>query len=319
MTNQTPIGNHIYLSAVDRDEHGRRRAYRVAGNPDTSRRFEAAGIVTPTDISDVEAVVIMEEVLGLARPEYNLRQACRVVPMDTLTHKIDVYTKLSASEKVEPLEEPEIQKHGRTRVSFDLWKNVVHVAAEDAAQKRSAHNDLALQIEDAAKALAYSENSQIATVIEAATNTSAGSDWGTVTDGRSANSPYEDIMTAFDTIRGTNGFKPDKILAHPYVWMDFFGNDYVKGQLQGEVLPNLDQAFTVPGLPGMTGISDWALTNTQCLVLDSRNAVVLGEGPTSAEKYRNAAAGYDAYIIRQWLEPQIVQEGAIYKLTAVHA
>jgi len=319
MSNHETIGNHIYLSAVDRDEKGRRRAYRVAGNPDTSRRFEAAGIVTPTDIADVEAVVIMEEVLGLARPEYTLRQACRVVPMDTLTHKIDVYTKLSASEKVEPLEEPEIQKHGRTRVSFDLWKNVVHVAAEDAAQKRSAHNDLALQIEDAAKALAYSENSQIATIMEAATNTSAGSDWGTITDGRSANSPFADIMTAINTIRGTNGFKPDMVLAHPYVWMDFFGNDFVKGQLKGEVMPNLDQMFTLPGMPGMKGLSDWALTNTQALVLDSKNAVVLGDGPTSAEKYRNAPAGFDAYIVRQWLEPKIVQQDAIYELTAVHA
>ena len=310
MTDKMP---RVFRSAVDG------KFYRYGGNPDISRRFEALGIVTPTDISDVEAVVIMEEVLGLARPLYTLRQMCRTVSMDTLTHKVDVYTTLSAQEKVAPLEEAEISDVGRTRVSFDLWKNVVHVAVSDEAGKKSAHNELQIQTEDAAKALAYSENSQIATIVEAATTTSAGSDWGTITDGRSANSPYNDILTAINTIRGTYGFKPNLVAAHPYVWMDFFGNDFVKGQLQGEKLPNLDATFQLPGMPGMSGLSDWALTNTQALVLDTNNAVVLGDGPTAAEKYRNAAAGYDAYIIRQWLEPKIVQQNAIYELTAVHA
>jgi len=126
-------------------------------------------------------------------------------------------------------------------------------------------------------------------------------------------------MTAFGSIEGTYGFDPDTIIAHPYVWMDFFGNDYVKGQLKGEVLPS-GKIFDVPGLPGVRGISDWACLSTAAFVMSaSAPALVLGEGPTEAARYRDEKAGYDAYIIRQWLEPKLVQDGALYILTGVHA
>jgi len=224
------------------------------------------------------------------------------------------------------MEEAKITGQSYTAVSFDLWKNVYHVIladesikksahdilASDESIKKSAHDILASHIRDAAGALLHSENSQIAEIAEAATNTSAGSDWG------GSNNPYDDIMTAFNTIEGTGGFEPDIIAAHPYVWMDFFGNDYVKGQLQGEVLPG-GNIFDVPGIPGVRGIKDYSLTSTQCLVVDSDQAIVFGEGPTEAASYRNEKAGYDAYIIRQWLQPQIIQENAIYELTGVHS
>ena len=45
----------------------------------------------------------------------------------------------------------------------------------------------------------------------------------------------------------------------------------------------------------------------------------LGEGPTEAARYRDEKAGYDAYIIRQWLEPKLVLGDAIRELTGVHA
>jgi len=281
-------------------------------NPEATRRYEAAGAITPTDTEDSEAVVILDELLGLQRRAYTLRNMCRVVRMDQLTGRIDIATKGSAHEKVEPMEEAKITGQSYTAVSFDLWKNVYHVILADESIKKSAHDILNSHIRDAAGALLHSENSQIAEIAEAATNTSAGSDWG------GSNNPYDDIMTAFNTIEGTGGFEPDIIAAHPYVWMDFFGNDYVKGQLQGEVLPG-GNIFDVPGIPGVRGIKDYSLTSTQCLVVDSDQAIVFGEGPTEAASYRNEKAGYDAYIIRQWLQPQIIQENAIYELTGVHS
>lgn len=304
----------IYKSAVE-DKY-----YKMHKNarPEASRRYDAAGIITPTDTEDIEALTVLDEVLGLMRVSYNLRNMCRVIRSDQLTFRVDTASKLSAHEKVEPLEEADITGMGWSTTSFDLWKNVAHIAMADESIKKSAHDILALGIQDAAKALMKSENDQIATVVEAATNTSAGSDWGTVTDGRSANSPYADILTAFNTIEGTGGFDPDLIAAHPYVWMDFFGNDYVKGQLRGEVLPG-GNMFSIPGLPGVQGLKDYGLTNTQCLVLDSDQAVFFGEGPTEAARYRKPTAMYEAYLIAQWLEMQIVQENAIYELTAVHA
>lgn len=298
----------VFRSAIDG------QFYKMAqrARPDLTRRYEAAGAITPTDVEDIEAVVILDELLGLQRRAYTLRNICRVVSMDMLTSRIDIATKLSAQEKVPAMVEADIDTESYTTVSFDLWKNVAHVAISDEAGKKAAHNLLQSHIQDAAGALLAAENSQIATEAEGGSNTSAGSDWG------GSNNPYNDIMTAFNTIEGTGGFNPDVIAAHPYVWMDFFGNDYVKGQLKGEVLPG-GNVFNVPGIPGVRGVKDYGLTNTIALVADSRQAIIFGEGPTEAASYRNETAGYDAYIIRQWLQPQIIQEDALYRLTGVHA
>jgi len=130
----------IYRSAVDG------QFYKAAGNPEIARRFEAAGAITPDDISNIEAVTILDEVLGLARPQYVLRNACRIVRMDQLTANIDVATKLTGQEKVPPLTEAEIASQSYTRVSFDLWKNVVHVVVSDEAGKKAAHDILALHV-----------------------------------------------------------------------------------------------------------------------------------------------------------------------------
>jgi len=65
-------------------------------NPEDSRRYEAAGAITPTDTEDIEAVVILDELLGLQRRAYTLRNMCRVVRMDRLTARIDIATKMSA-------------------------------------------------------------------------------------------------------------------------------------------------------------------------------------------------------------------------------
>jgi len=43
-------------------------------------------------------------------------------------------------------------------------------------------------------------------------------------------------------------------------------------------------------------------------------AVILGLGPTEAAQYRDEKAGYDAYVIRQYLEPKFVIDDAIDKI-----
>ncbi|MCW4050405.1 MAG: hypothetical protein NWE89_11795, partial [Candidatus Bathyarchaeota archaeon] len=55
--------------------------------------YEAQAI-TPGDISDVEAAVVLDEVLGAARPGYKLREICRPVRMDALTARVDIATSL---------------------------------------------------------------------------------------------------------------------------------------------------------------------------------------------------------------------------------
>lgn len=94
------------------------------------REFEAQ-VIIPTDIADIEAVTILDEVLGRARPAYRLRPICRPIRMDSLTARIDVATALTGQEKVPPLVEAGISSESYSAVDFDLWKNVVHIVVID--------------------------------------------------------------------------------------------------------------------------------------------------------------------------------------------
>ncbi len=295
------IGARVFRSPVDKKYY---QAERLG-------HFEAQ-IIQPGDISAIEAVTVLDEVLGLARPQYILRNLCRIVPMPNLQARIDIATALAGQEKVPPLVEAEIDAQAYTPVSFDLWKNVVHVALSDEAVKKTGHGILSMNTTDAARDLARMENKQIDEIFDGATDV-AGADWGDTTK-----NPYNDILPVMTTING-KGFDVDAIVAHPLVWGDFFSNPFVKGQLQGVVMPSA-KIFSIPGLPGVKGYSDYQLLSTSAFVLStSAPAITLGDGPTEAAKYRNEKAGYDAYIIRQWLEPKIVLSDAIRELTGVHA
>jgi len=232
--------------------------------------------------------------------------------MPKLVASVDVATKLTGVEKVPALVEAEISAEAYTRTNFDLWKNVAHVVVSDEAAKKAAHDIVNLQIADAAKEIARMENSQIKTVAETATAV-AGADWGTQT-----NNPFDDIGGVMDAIEG-NGFPVDFIAADPLVWMDFFSNAFTRGTAAGVQIP-VGKTFAIPGLPGVTGISDTILTNTIAIVGSlAAPAIILGQGPTEAARYRDEKAGYDAFLIRQWLQPILVQANAVRKLTGVHA
>ena len=43
-------------------------------------------------------------------------------------------------------------------------------------------------------------------------------------------------------------------------------------------------------------------------------SVVLGLGPIEAAQYRDEKAGYDSYVIRQYMEPQLVIGNALDKI-----
>jgi hypothetical protein len=273
-----------------------------------------AQMIGVAEIATIEAKVVLDEVLGLQRPLYKLRNTCRSVRMNALVASIDLYTKMTAQEKVPELVEAPISKGDWARVDFDLWKNVGHVVISDEARMKAVHDVMGISTRDCAGALEASANSQIGTELETATGV-AGQDWGDNTK-----NPIADIAGIMVTL-GTNGFSLDRIAAHPLVWADYFGNTYIKGSLQGVQFPDLARmgTFPVPGLPSITGISDFALTNTKATCFDSAAAYMLGEGPTVAASYRNEPAGYDAYIMRQWLEPKKVVSDAARVLTGVHA
>jgi hypothetical protein len=272
--------------------------------------MKQAALPSLSDITAVNIPILLQEILGLQRPVYNLRNACRIINMNALKATIPIYTKGTAAEKVPPLTETPLDPDAWNNIAFSLWKNVMHIVVSDELQKIANVDIFGTGTRDAAGALAASENSQIAAAFDTAEvgEVAAAGLWDTVTSGRSVYNPYKDISGVMTTI-ATAGFRPSALLMTPKGWAAFFGNDFVKGQFAGAVLPDFTRGggFPVPGLPGITGFSDYFLTPaTSCYVLDVVSGMVLGSGPTEAARYRNEEAGYDAYIMRQWLQPQPV-------------
>ena len=303
----------IYRSAVDGRYYKQPR----------STVFEAQ-MITPGDIADIEAVTILDEVLGLARPQYNLRGLCRPIRMDSLTANVDVATALAGKEKVPPLVEAEIVAEAYSRVPFELWKNVVHVALSDESIKKAAHDILGLHVSDAARDLVRMENKQIKEVAEACTEKVSGtvySDWGAITSGLSDTNPMLAIQASMQYIEG-KGYPPDFVAMHPTLWGKFIQNTFVRDLVHAGIatIGAAGGQFTLPGFPTVKVFVDYALTETPTAALGplvgstSAPALAFGEGPTEAARYREEKAGYDAYIIRQYLQPQIVLDDAIDKI-----
>jgi len=279
--------------------------------------FREAQLVTPEDISTIEAQVVLDEVLGFATAAQKLRALCRVIPMETLTGNVDVATLRTGSEKVPPLVEAELKADAYERVPFDLWKNIDHIAFSDEAAKRAQHAIVRLATQNSAKVLGKMENSQISTVLKDITDLT-GADWGSKTSGVSDNNPFDDIGAAVAAIEAL-GYEPDKIAMHPLVWADFIGNTHVQKSVQAGMV-KVGESIALPMFPTMALVVDAALTNTVCYVVDSSApSIVLGEGPTEAEQYRHAPAGFTGYMVRQWLQPKLVLADACRELTGVHA
>jgi hypothetical protein len=309
-----PASNNIYQGKVS--DTGR-----VIFN---ARNVKQAALPSITDISAVNIAILLQEILGLERPVYNLRNATRIIPMNALKATIPIFTKPTASEKVPALTEASLESAGWSSITFQLWKNVAHIVMPDEIEKMANVDIFGTQTRDAAGALAASENSQISAAFAAAggAQPAASGLWSAISSGgNSTYNPYTDIISAMTTI-ATAGYRPTSVVMHPTGWAPFFGNSYVKGLMAGAAYPDLSQGggFPLPGLPGVTGFSDFFITpTTSCYVLDPAAAIILGSGPTEAARYRNEAAGYDAFIMRQWLQPLTGVTTAIEEITNVHA
>ena len=302
--------SRVYKSAFDKIGDG--KAFKLAGFDEiTDFSRHNAGMVTVNDIADIKSVTVLEEVLGLSRPQAVLTNACRVVPTDSLELSVDVATHITAQEDVPDLVEAHLMKNGYSRVNFDLLPNVVHVAVSGKAARQASHPVLQISIEDGAKALAKSKNTQIKTVLESGTRTGAGANW-TGTD-----NPYDDIDTAIASIEDTyEAGEANTLVAPRKVWTAFWSNAYVKGEAQGVKFPT-SKVFPVPGLPGFTGIMDNAITAASMVVCDKSQYVILAQGPIEAEGYRSATGNYNAWIIRDWKQPKLAVNDAGYEITAV--
>ncbi len=308
MSNQNQNQNEntrIYLSALDN------LPYTLPQGRIGADYRRQASMIDTNSRKDVDNYTLLETVLGLARRQYVLPNACRIENTDTLEFHIDVANaKITANEKVPDLVRSPLRKINYNRLDFDLWKNEVPIAQSDKSARKS-HPSIQRDIEDAAAALANSKNSQIATVLEAGTRTSAGGNW------LSTDNPYGDIDTAVDSIESTyEAGTADTLAAPRKVWTAFWSNPFVKGEAQGTKFP-AGKVFPVPGLPGFTGVMDNSITAGSMIVCDRSQYVILAQGPIESEGWRDSDAGFNAYKIRDWMEVQLAVNNAGYELTAV--
>ena len=311
----------IYKSAVDG------KYYQATGNPEAQRKFEAAGILAPSDISSVQAITVLNEVLGLARPNYNLRNVCRVIPMDNLTMTIPIATSLTGQRKVKPMEEAELSKQAYTDVDFELWKNVVHVAIPDETNFKAAFPLMQMAMADAGRDLPRMENLDIADELEGSVTEKVAAspyvDWGAVSSGVSTTNPFVNIQANMNYIQG-KGYPVDFMAMHPTIFGKFVQNTYVRELVKAGMATVTGQngipqsgSFTLPGYPTIRVITDYSLTETPTSALGPiigssvAPGIVLGTGPTYATSYRDESKDVDAYKIRQFLQPKVVIQNAL--------
>ena len=300
------------------------RAVIESNRTDEARPLQAAGAVQVLDIQAIDIAILLQEVIGAEMPFFNLRGVCRSINMPELKQTVPLYTKMGASnEKVPELEEAEVRTGDWSTIVFALWKNVAHILISDEAKKRANIDAFAYNKTDAAIALAHSEETQIAAEIYSTDMTSyaAAGNWDTMGTYHSNYNPYQDLQAVEATL-AQNGFTgPYDLVAHNQVWAGFWANTFVKGFLTGVANPDYQKpgGFSVPGLPGNTGWSSPWLDLTSMYVLQRDKAVILGNGPTEAAAYRNEIAGYDAYILRQWLEPLVTHPQASRHITGAHS
>ena len=307
----------VFKSAVDG------KLYKYKGNPEVTRQYEAAGILTPDDVSGIEASVILNEVLGRARPNYNLRKICRVFPMEQLVCTIDIATGITVQRKVPPMVEAEISKDVYTSVDFKLWKNVGHVVVPDESGMTSRHPVLQQSIEECARDLPRVENLDIKDAAETditEKDTSAVyADWGAITSGLSTTDPFIAITAHIDKVQ-EKGYPVNFLAMHPTLWGKFIRNTFVRDLVHAgiAVVGAAGGSFTLPGYPLVQVVTDYALTATPTSsvgpILGNSSGLVLGKGPTMAAAYRDEKAGMDGYIIRDWLQPKVVIDNALSKI-----
>lgn len=283
--------------------------------------YETREAQVVTDVSTIQAQIILDEVLGITWREYVLRRACRSIPMPELVMTLDVATSPSVSEKVPPGEEAEVIATSYTPITFELWKNVGHVVILDESSKKARHPLLNIDINACAQGLVAAENSQIATELLAATDV-VGEDWGVMTT--PPTSDKNPLVKIQEVIKALSPHKVDFMAVDSLPWQEFLTNSYIRGMVEAKIITVRPDAFggmvSLPGWPKVMVLTDDDLLDTSAYFGSSlAPGIALGEGPTEAARYRNETKGYDAYIIRQWLQPQVVVAGAIRELTGVTA
>ena len=321
----SPYSKKFYQGAWDREGTDFRKDYGITAiaklNPEkelgngriepihheTFRQAERAyrsGNIDATSLSNITVIDLLSEVIRREWRDFHAIEACRRVPVPKLQLNVPITNKFAASKKLPELQVGDQKSNKFTQAQLRLWKNVIDIYESDESRLKATIEPMNFEIDQAAGALAEAANQQIVTEIETLT-TSAKGDWGALNSDAnfSARNPLSDIVDVVDTIV-SNHFRPDVICVnHAATRPD-------DQQISG--------VFDLPKFPGIKSVVDVGFTSTVATVFDSRT-MLLGEGPTVAEAYRDPHRGADGWVIRQWLQPLKTTNDAGRKMTGVSA
>ena len=283
----------------------------------SAERAYKSGNIDATSLSNITVIDLLSEVIRREWRDFNAVQAVRKIPVPKLQLNVPIANKYAASKKVPELQEAAQKSNTFTQAQLRLWKNVVSIYESDESRLKGTIEPMSYEIDQAAGALAQAANEQIVTEIESLTATACG-DWGALnSDGNfSARNPLDDIVTAVDTIVG-NHFRPDTLCVHPRAISDYLSNTFIHAATRPDDR-QISGVFDLPKFPGVKSVVDVGFTSTVATLFDSRT-MLLGEGPTVAEQYRDPHRGSDGWVIRQWLQPKKTTNDAGRKLTGVTA
>lgn len=275
------------------------------------------GNIDATSLSNITVIDLLSEVIRRQWRDFNAIQAVRRVPVPKLQLNVPITNKFSASKKVPELQEADQKSNTFTQANLRLWKNVISIYESDESRLKATIEPLNFEIDQASGALAKAANEQIVTAIETFTGSAKG-DWGAMTSAGdfSARNPLNDIVDAVSTITDNN-FRPNVICMHPRVASDYLSNTFIHAATRPDD-QQISGVFDLPKFPGIKGVVDVGFTNTTATVFD-QSTMLLGDGPTVAEAFRDPYRGADGYVIRQFLQPLKTTNDAGRKLTGVSA
>lgn len=282
------------------------------------RDFRSANIDS-TSLGNITVIELLREVLGREWREFNAIQATRRVPVPKLQLNVPIAGKYTANTQVPELVAADQKSNTFTQAQLRLFKNVVDLYESDESRLKGTIEPLNFEIDQAAGALGLAGNGQIATEIETATTQAvAGATWNLVntSHGRNSANPLTDLLIALTTINGLH-YRPDTLCMHPYVAAAYLTNSFINGQMPpGNMVPY--GVFELPKLPGIKAVVDQSFTSTSATLLDSRT-MLMGEGPTVAEQYRDPHRGADGWVIRQWIHPLLATANGSREITGAYA
>lgn len=276
-----------------------------------------AGVMTNAQYATQDTTTVHNKLFNTEIRGFSIPDSVTTIPTNGLELQVDVYTRFNISIDV-PEGVPAYAKRGAlTTVSFDLVKDVGHIATTDEQVLKNRQNLWATGITNIATDFRRAMSVKIGAILCSLTETNVG-DWDAFTSGLSDANPIEHIGARQDAIVANNG-TPNVIVSRAIAWRAWAGNTFVRGAYNNQRTGISSEARAVTEVltPGVTWYIDNELTQAASVIVMDREAVANVEGPSRVGQYRMEVEGVDGYVARRWYQCQILQSGKGAELTTV--